>query len=239
LPSEWAETAAACAGRSVFGLPYESPEALYRDAADAVEAVRRLWDSWEDDAIIRDVPTGRFIDRSKLHFVDVKGAYFSIGAASIVPRPPQGQPVVAVEGRDAHGVALAASHADVVFLSPESGGNEWSTRLCGWDAANECDGSCRAYADILVAFENGADPVGPTFRGTPAALVEYLIAGHCAGWQGVRLKPHDLQRDLASIVEFVVPRLQAAGVFRATYDDSTLRNRLALPIATNRYEVAS
>src|SRR5262249_48562082 len=55
LPPEWAETAAACAGYSVFGLPYDSPGALHRDAADAVEAVRRLWDSWEDDAVIRDV----------------------------------------------------------------------------------------------------------------------------------------------------------------------------------------
>src|SRR5262249_57287901 len=114
-----------------------------------------------------------------------------------------------------------------------------SAGRCGGDAADKRDVPCRAYADILVAFENGSDVADPAFRDTPAALAEYLIAGHAAGWQGVRLKPHDLRRDLASIVEVVAPLLQAAGIFRTTYNDATLRNRLALPIAINRYEGVS
>ena len=40
---------------------------LYEEAGDAIEVVSRLWDSWEDDAVIRDVPTGRYVDRDKLH----------------------------------------------------------------------------------------------------------------------------------------------------------------------------
>ena len=47
---------------------------LFDEAADYVEVLRRLWDSWEDDAEIRDVATGRFIDRDKLHYIDFKGA---------------------------------------------------------------------------------------------------------------------------------------------------------------------
>ena len=38
--------------------------------------MRRLWDSWEDDAEIRDVATGRFIDRDKLHYIDFEGRWF-------------------------------------------------------------------------------------------------------------------------------------------------------------------
>ena len=67
---------------------------LFDEAADYVEVVRRLWDSWEDDAEIRDVATGRFIDRDKLHYIDFEGRYFSVKGPSITPRPPQGQPLV-------------------------------------------------------------------------------------------------------------------------------------------------
>ena len=69
---------------------------LFDEAADAVEVARRLWDSWEDDAEIRDRATGRFIDRDKLHYVDFEGEFFSVRGPSITPRPPQGQPLVTV-----------------------------------------------------------------------------------------------------------------------------------------------
>jgi alkanesulfonate monooxygenase SsuD/methylene tetrahydromethanopterin reductase-like flavin-dependent oxidoreductase (luciferase family) len=68
---------------------------LFDEAADAVEVVRRLWDSWDDDAVIRDVPGGRFADRDKLHYTDFDGRWFAVRGPSITPRPPQGQPVVA------------------------------------------------------------------------------------------------------------------------------------------------
>ncbi len=70
----------------------------FDEAADYVEVLRRLWDSWEDGAEIRDVATGRFIDRDKLHYIDFEGRWFSVKGPSITPRPPQGQPVVAALG---------------------------------------------------------------------------------------------------------------------------------------------
>ena len=48
-----------------------------------MEVVRRLWDSWEDDAEIRDVATGRFVDRDKLHYIDFDGRFFSVKGPSI------------------------------------------------------------------------------------------------------------------------------------------------------------
>ena len=71
---------------------------LIAEAADYVEVMRRLWDSWEDDAEIRDAATGRFIDRDKLHYIDFAGDCFSVKGPSITPRPPQGQPVVSALG---------------------------------------------------------------------------------------------------------------------------------------------
>jgi alkanesulfonate monooxygenase SsuD/methylene tetrahydromethanopterin reductase-like flavin-dependent oxidoreductase (luciferase family) len=79
--------------RSIPGAPITAE--LFDEAADFVEVLRRLWDSWEDDAEIRDAATGRFIDRDKLHYIDFEGRWFSVKGPSITPRPPQGQPVVA------------------------------------------------------------------------------------------------------------------------------------------------
>ncbi|MBN9618673.1 MAG: LLM class flavin-dependent oxidoreductase, partial [Actinobacteria bacterium] len=69
---------------------------LFDEARDYVEVLRRLWDSWEDDAEIRDVATGRFVDRDKLHYIDFVGSTFRVKGPSITPRPPQGQPIVSV-----------------------------------------------------------------------------------------------------------------------------------------------
>src|SRR6202020_1623873 len=90
----------------------------FDEAADYVEVLRRLWDSWEDDAEIRDVATGRFIDRDKLHYIDFEGRWFSVRGPSITPRPPQGQPVVAALGHATVPYRLIARSADIGFVTP-------------------------------------------------------------------------------------------------------------------------
>ena len=90
------------------------------EAADFIEVVRRLWDSWEDDAEIRDVSTGRFVDRDKLHYIRFEGPWFSVRGPSITPRPPQGQPIVCVLAHVGAAFRLAARWADVVFFQTQS-----------------------------------------------------------------------------------------------------------------------
>src|SRR3954463_2142487 len=85
---------------------------LFDEAADWVEVVRRLWDSWEDDAEIRDVTTGRFVDRDKLHYIDFQGRFFSVKGPSIPPPPPGGQPVVAALAHQAIPYELVGRSAD-------------------------------------------------------------------------------------------------------------------------------
>ncbi|WP_196073054.1 LLM class flavin-dependent oxidoreductase [Nakamurella alba] len=82
--------------------------AAVAEAADVVEVARRLWDSWEDDAEIRDAATYRFVDREKLHHIDFSGDHFAVRGPSIVPRSPQGRPPVLTDDP-----ALAAT-ADIV-----------------------------------------------------------------------------------------------------------------------------
>lgn len=54
--------------------------------------MRRLWDSWQDDAEIRDVATGRFVDRDKLHYIDFEGRHFSVKGPSITPARRRASP---------------------------------------------------------------------------------------------------------------------------------------------------
>lgn len=90
------------------------------DAADSAEVARRLWDSWHDDAIIRDVATGRFLDRDRVHHIDFASERFSVAGPSIVPRSPQGQIPVTLLAHSPEIFELAARAADVVFITPES-----------------------------------------------------------------------------------------------------------------------
>ncbi|MBB1056551.1 LLM class flavin-dependent oxidoreductase [Dietzia sp. B19] len=108
------DTAAVLAGDDDAGL-----NELLAEAADVAEVASRLWDSWEDNAIIRDTHTGRFLDRDQLHHVRFESERFSIAGPSIVPRSPQGRPPVTLLAHSDAVYRLAAEAADVVFVTPE------------------------------------------------------------------------------------------------------------------------
>jgi len=203
---------------------------LFDEASDAVEVVRRLWDSWEDDAIIRDVATGRFVDRDKLHYIDFTGNYFSVKGPSITPRSPQGQPVVAALAHASPIYEFAKRSTDLVFITPR---DDESLRAIGAEVTG-----LKVYADLYVTFGGVVDPRSDAlvFDGTPTELVELLLHWQESGIEGVRLRPAVNATDLGVIVDEVVPLLQQAGRFRTGYaDDDTLRERLGLPVADNRY----
>jgi FMN-dependent oxidoreductase (nitrilotriacetate monooxygenase family) len=89
----------------------------YARAEEFCDVVKGLWDSWEDDAVIRDRATGRYTDPSKMHVLHHKGAHFSVRGPLNVARPPQGHPIVAQAGSSEPGKSLAARTADVVFTA--------------------------------------------------------------------------------------------------------------------------
>jgi alkanesulfonate monooxygenase SsuD/methylene tetrahydromethanopterin reductase-like flavin-dependent oxidoreductase (luciferase family) len=94
------------------------------------------------------------------------------------------------------------------------------------------------YADLYVTFDGASDPRSDAlvFGGTPTKLVELILRWQESGIDGVRLWPAVNATDLPVIVDEVVPLLQRTGLFRTAYTDGeTLRERLGLPIAENRY----
>ncbi|XVS63522.1 LLM class flavin-dependent oxidoreductase [Actinosynnema sp. CA-299493] len=209
-------------GRRVLGADV-LPE-LLREAADYVEVLRRLWDSWEDDAEIRDVATGRFVDRDKLHYVDFTGEWFAVKGPSITPRPPQGQPPVAVLSQPPH----APVSADIVFTTPHD--------LAEAKAQAAEVPAPHHFVDVVVGFGGTARSSDAlVFGGTAVELADLLVEWHAAGVSGFRLRPAVLPDDLSVIVAELVPELQRRQVFRRSYETSTLRGHLGLPRPANRY----
>ena len=242
-------------GRRVLPLirPGELPEPevravvqdLFDEAADYVEVVRRLWDSWEDDAEIRDAATGRFIDAEKLHYIDFDGRYFSVKGPSITPRPPQGQPLVTALAHADIPYAFATRSADLAYVTPGDADHARKivTRL----------GTPHVFADLVVfladtehAARDAKDRLdtldraaytsdAAIFTGTPGQLADLLLEWQAAGLTGFRLRPGRLPADLRAITHGLVPALRRRKAFREAYESSTLRGLLGLSRPANRY----
>jgi alkanesulfonate monooxygenase SsuD/methylene tetrahydromethanopterin reductase-like flavin-dependent oxidoreductase (luciferase family) len=229
---------------------------LFDEAADYVEVLRRLWDSWEDDAEIRDVPTGRFVDRDKLHYIDFAGRWFSVKGPSITPRPPQGQPLVTALAHAAVPYRLAARSADVVYVTPfdrEQAGAIVAEVRDEQDRAGRAGETLHVFGDVVVFLGEteqaavdrkrrlddrfGAEYTSDAhiFTGTPAGLADLLLGWQDAGLSGFRLRPGAIPHDLTAITRGLVPELRSRGAFRTEYEASTLRGLLGLSRPANRY----
>ncbi|MER5221728.1 LLM class flavin-dependent oxidoreductase [Streptomyces flaveus] len=241
---------------------YDSPVVtdLFDEAADYVEVVRRLWDSWEDDAEIRDATTGRFIDRDKLHYIDFEGRHFSVKGPSITPRPPQGQPIVTALAHQTVPYRLVARQADIGYVTPHDAGQARAIVAeirAEQEAAGRADEPLHVFGDLVVFLDD--DPAAATarrerldalagspyisdariFAGTPAQLADLLQELQSVGLSGFRLRPAVLGHDLPAITRGLVPELQRRGAFRRVYEADTLRGLLGLARPANRYAVAS
>ena len=233
--------------RATIGAdPLDDSERV-REVRDVIAVARALWDSWEDDAVIKDVATGRFIDNDKVHHVRFTGGSFSVVGPLITPRPPQGQVVVIAP--DSLGVA---DQADITLLgaSPPAGRpvEELGRRAEQARAA----GSPLVLTELEVALngpgENaatrldrldaaGARPAGGRLRFSGAAgeLTDYL-ASLAAHVDGVLFHPVETAVDLPILARDVLPALAAAGLARVPGPgDVTLRDVLGLPWPANRY----
>ena len=234
---------------------------LFDEAADYVEVVRRLWDSWEDDAEIRDAATGRFVDRDKLHYIDFSGPHFSVRGPSITPRPPQGQPLVSALAHRTVAYRLLARSADLGFVTPRDA-TEATAILAeirteqgrvDRDGSGRADAPLHVLGDLVVFLDEDASAAADRrarldelagaqftsdariFTGTPAELADLVQEWHAAGLSGVRLRPAGVAHDLPLITRGLVPELQRRGAFRTEYEADTLRGLFGLDRPANRY----
>ncbi|MDX2408238.1 LLM class flavin-dependent oxidoreductase [Streptomyces microflavus] len=228
------------------------PAALWQEAGEVADVSARLWDSWEDDAEIRDTATGRFIDRDKLHYVDFEGSTFSVRGPAIVPRPPQGRPVTVIDATSAPARAAAARHADVVHIratTPEQAAavrDELRAKAAAHgrdpDALRVLVALTVDLGDVETAPEPGLESGpqlagrGTYFRGGPVDLADLIAQWHRAGAaDGFHLTPITPERDLERIVNGTVALLQHRSLFRTFHPGGTLREHLGLVRPASRY----
>ncbi|MFC8799921.1 nitrilotriacetate monooxygenase [Promicromonospora sp. NPDC057138] len=201
-----------------------------REARDVVQVVRDLWDSWEDDAVVRDVATGRYIDRDRVHYADFVGASFSVKGPLITPRPPQGQLVVLAADGDVapaierSGLGQVGEAEQLVDVALVGGSDVASVRdaaaaarerspLAGVDLEVVLDAEGRTGADRLAELDastpRGArSPWGTgalRYVGDAAGLVALLTELATPGPDGRR--PVDGVRLLPAVLDVDLPAL--------------------------------
>ncbi|MCK1425874.1 LLM class flavin-dependent oxidoreductase [Bradyrhizobium sp. 87] len=92
----------------------------YIRAREFVQVVKGLWDTWQDDAFVRDKQRGIYVDATKMHVLNHRGNYFSVRGPLNVARPPQGHPVLVQAGASTAGLRFAAEVGEVVFTAEPS-----------------------------------------------------------------------------------------------------------------------
>ena len=92
----------------------------YRIADEYLDVVKGLWDSWEEDAFVRNKESGQFFAPEKLHALNHQGDFFQVAGPLNIGRTPQGRPIVFQAGASEDGKKLAAKHADAIFTHHET-----------------------------------------------------------------------------------------------------------------------
>lgn len=228
----------------------------FDEAADYGEVLHRLWDSWEDDAEIRDQATGRFIDREKLHYIDFEGEHFSVKGPLTVPRPPQGQPIVGILAHGTEVYRLGVLVGDLIWFTPRSNADikAVAAEIHHLTADSGRTGPpAQLFGDLVVVLDSDAgraaerlhrldelsgEPLASDadiFTGTPSELADLIHAWSSAGLDGVRLRPVSNAVDLPLISDALVPELQDRGLRPDGYTCTTLRGQLGLDRPRSRY----
>jgi alkanesulfonate monooxygenase SsuD/methylene tetrahydromethanopterin reductase-like flavin-dependent oxidoreductase (luciferase family) len=204
----------------------------YGRALEAVQVIRGLWDSYEDDAFVADVERNVFLDPAKLHALDHVGEHFKVAGPLNLSRSRQGQPVifqagVSEDGRNLDHVVIFTGASPVV-----AGTDEEAARRSRdiYEADNDFDRKLGFLGRAFGAYDFGQHDLDAPFPDV-AHLAEK--GGRTRGLEFRTIE--DLQR----FADDVVPALQKRGVFRTEYAGDTLRANLGLPVPANRHTVGT
>ncbi|WP_407730009.1 LLM class flavin-dependent oxidoreductase [Pseudomonas helleri] len=214
-------------GRAAWGVASEPSS---QRAIERHDLVNDLWDSWDDDAFIRDKARGRYFDPGKLHTLNHKGEHFSVRGPLNVARPPQGHPLRVHTLASEADTALAIRVADVIIAeyrdlpAAQAFYHDIKQRAAALGRNPE-------HLKILTTI----NPLGST----PNDIAERFEHGfQTRACDGFNVLFTDSTDAIDTFVEHVIPLLQHRGLLRHGYSGSTLREHLGLPRPSNRFSAS-
>lgn len=174
----------------------------YGRAAEFLDTVTALWDSWEDDAVRIDKESGRFADPDRVHRIDHRGPHFQVRGPLNVPRPPQGHPLIVQAGSSEAGRDLAADYADVQFAivrTAEDGLRYRADMEARLAKRGRSPDSFRILGGVLpvVAATRAEAQERHEFLGT--LLPDRVAIDLLSSWAGLDLAAHDADGPLPAL----------------------------------------
>jgi FMN-dependent oxidoreductase (nitrilotriacetate monooxygenase family) len=214
-----------------------------------MEILLGLWDTYEDDAFIRDKENGIYLNPSKMHTVNYRGEYFSVDGPLNISRSVQGRPVLYTAGRSATLFDHATSYTDGAFTF---GSTLQETVALANELRRKLIQKERRPEDFIVAIQQnpivgrteleaqekymellGLIPYNsiprPQFFGSAEKVAHQVQQWHDLGAMDMLILRQDHPYGLRDFIDLVVPILQERGIFRTEYESDTLRGNLELP----------
>ena len=223
-----------------------------------MEIVLGLWDTYEDDAFIRDKERGIFLNPYKMHKVNYRGEYFSVEGPLNLSRSVQGRPVLYTAGMSQKFIDHATSYTDGVFthgntLEEAKGIADELRRQLVLKGRRPEDfivsisqnpivgrtekEAQEKYMELAQFTPRNSLPL-PLFFGSAEKIADQVQQWYEQGAMDMLILRQDYPHGLRDFIDLVVPILQERGIFRTEYEADTLRGNLELPKPAFREKVA-
>jgi FMN-dependent oxidoreductase (nitrilotriacetate monooxygenase family) len=236
-------------GLANYSRTHLSKADLYPMKEEFIEIVEGLWDSYEDDAFIRDKKRGVFFDPQKMHALNYRGNYFSVDGPLNISRSRQGRPVIFQAGTSSDFMNIASKHAegalvngeDIEYAKAFSQELKRRVKLEGrspndfliMPTQNPIVGRTEKEAEEKFQELQSLMPIyripKPTFFGSAEKVADQIQHWYEAGAMDLLLIRQEHPSGFDDFIDLVVPILQERGIYRKEYESNTLRGNLGLP----------
>lgn len=214
-----------------------------------MEILIGLWDTYEDDAFIRDKERGFYLNPNKMHTLNYRGKYFSVEGPLNLSRSVQGRPVLYTAGSSATFMDHASSYTDGAFIHGQTMedtmqvANGIRARLTAKGRRPEDfvvitsqnpivghtdEEAVAKYKQLLAFNPRNSIPV-PLFFGSAERVAAQVQLWYESGAMDMLMIRQDHPHGLRDFIELVVPILQEHGVYKTEYEGNTLREHLEIP----------
>ncbi|CAN5226271.1 LLM class flavin-dependent oxidoreductase [soil metagenome] len=175
----------------------------YARAQEFLDVVKGLWDTFEDDAVIRDKVTGQFFHAEKFHKLNHNGPLFKVAGPLNMERPPQGYPVICQAGASADGIAFAAKNGELLFSinSSIARGQDFYRQIKdGASSAGRNPDDVRVLASLNPVIGRTHDDAVQKYEEMQALLDDDVSRTFAETYFGMSLADYDLDELVPEIV---------------------------------------